>query len=118
MLAKTIKKNGKDWHDQLPYALWAYRTSEKITTGATPYSLMYGDEAIIPLEVEILSLRIALKHVIKESQQWEVRLCQLEELDERRINALEHLKTYQQRIKRAYGKKMVPKKFEFEDMVL
>jgi len=39
-------------------------------------------------------------------------------LDEKRINALEHLKTYQQRIKRAYGKKMMPKEFEVGDMVL
>jgi len=63
-LAKTIKKNGRDWHDQLPYALWAYRISERTAIGATPYSLMYGDEAIIPLEIEIPSLRIALVDII------------------------------------------------------
>jgi len=67
-LEKTIKKNGKDWHDQMPYALWTYRISEKIATSATPYSLMYGDEAVIPLEIEIASLRIALKDIIKEPQ--------------------------------------------------
>ena len=65
-MAKTIKKNGRDWHDQLSYALWAYITSERIATGATPYSLMYGDEAVIPLEIEIPSLRIALKDIMKE----------------------------------------------------
>jgi len=39
-------------------------------------------------------------------------------LDEKRINASEHLKAYQQRIKIAYGKKVVPKAFEVGDMVL
>jgi len=43
---------------------------------------------------------------------------QLEALDEKRINALEHLRAYQQRIKRAYGKKVVPKAFEVGDMVM
>jgi len=118
ILEKTIKNNGKNWHDQLPYALWAYRTSERTTTGATPYSLVYGDEAVIPLEIEIPSLRITLKDIMKESQQWEARLNQLEALDKKIINALEHLRIYQQRIKRAYGKKMVTKAFEIGDMVL
>jgi len=66
ILAKTIKKNERDWHDQLPYALWTYRTSERTATGATPYSLMFGDEAVIPLKIEIPYLRIALKDVMKE----------------------------------------------------
>jgi len=68
ILAKTIQQSGRDWHDKLPYALWAYRTSMRTAIGATPYSLVYGDEAVIPLEIEIPSLRIALKDIMKESQ--------------------------------------------------
>jgi len=68
IMAKTIKKNGRDMHDQLPYALWAYRTSKRTTTSAAPYSLMYGDEEVIPLEIEIPSLRIELKDIMKEPQ--------------------------------------------------
>ena len=73
-MVKIIKNNGRDWHDLLPYALWEYRTSKRTTTGATPYSLVYGDEAVIPLEIEIPSLRIALKDIMKGPQQWEERL--------------------------------------------
>jgi len=93
-LAKIIQQNGKDWHDKLPYALWAYITSVRIGTSATPYSLVYGDEVVIPLEIEIPSLRIALKDIMKEPQVWEARINQLEVLDEKRINALEYLKAY------------------------
>ena len=46
----------KDWHNKLPYALWAYRTSVRTSTGATPYSLAYGMEAVLPIEIEIPSL--------------------------------------------------------------
>ena len=62
---KNIKKilvkmttNYKDWHKFLPFALCAYHTSVRTSTGATPYSLVYGMEAILPVEVEIPSLII------------------------------------------------------------
>ena len=60
-LVKILKKMAethKDWHDKLPYVLWAYRTSVQTSTGATPYSLTYGMEPVLPIEVEIPSLRI------------------------------------------------------------
>ncbi|PKI67628.1 hypothetical protein CRG98_011984 [Punica granatum] len=47
-IKKIIEKmmvNYKDWHKMLPYALLAYRTSIRTSTGATPYSLVYGMEA-------------------------------------------------------------------------
>lgn len=43
----------KDWHDKLAPALWGYRTSVRTSTGATPYSLVYGMEAVLPVELEI-----------------------------------------------------------------
>ena len=48
----------KDWHKFLPFALCTYRISIRTSMSATPYSLVYGMEAILPVEVEILSLRI------------------------------------------------------------
>ena len=48
----------KDWHEYLPLALCAYRTSVRTSMGATLYSLVYGMEAVLPIEVEIPFLRI------------------------------------------------------------
>ena len=48
----------KDWHEYLLFALCVYHTSIRTSTGATSYSSIYGMEAILPVEVEILSLRI------------------------------------------------------------
>ena len=48
----------KDWHEKLPFALHAYRTRVWTSTGATPYSLVYGMEAVLPIEVKIPSLRV------------------------------------------------------------
>ena len=46
----------KDWHEKLPFTLHAYRTGVRTSTRATPYSLVYGIEVVLPIEVEILSL--------------------------------------------------------------
>ena len=36
------------------------------STGATPYSLVYGMEAVLPIEIEMGSLRVALEQWILE----------------------------------------------------
>ena len=48
----------KDWHEKLSFALHAYRTGIRTSTGAIPYSLVYGMEVVLPIEVEISSLRV------------------------------------------------------------
>ena len=55
IIAKTIETY-KDWHEKLPFALHAYRTGVRTSTGATAYSLVYRMEEILPIEIEILSL--------------------------------------------------------------
>ncbi|XP_049405254.1 uncharacterized protein LOC125868709 [Solanum stenotomum] len=57
ILRKMIDKY-RSWHENLPYALLAYRTPIRTSTRATPYLLVYGTKAVIPAEVEIPSLRI------------------------------------------------------------
>ena len=39
--------------DELPGVLWAYRTTSRLPTRATPFALAYGMEAIIPTEIGI-----------------------------------------------------------------
>ena len=40
ILHKTISDAKRDWDEKLPAALWAYRTSYKVTTRATPFMLV------------------------------------------------------------------------------
>ncbi|PKI44226.1 hypothetical protein CRG98_035384 [Punica granatum] len=60
-IKKIIEKmmvNYKDWPKMLPYALLEYRTSIRTSTRATSYSLVYGMETVLPIEVKIPSMRI------------------------------------------------------------
>ena len=42
----------------MPAILWAYRTTSRVSTGETPFNLVYGIEALIPMEVVVGSPRL------------------------------------------------------------
>ncbi|XP_034689133.1 uncharacterized protein LOC117917005 [Vitis riparia] len=54
--------------EKLPFALWAYHTSFRTSTGVTLYSLVYGMEAMLPVEIEMGSLRVELEQQISEAE--------------------------------------------------
>ena len=60
-------ETSRDWSEKLPFALWAYRTSFRMSTGATPFSLEYGMEVVLPIEIKVGSLKVALEHQIAET---------------------------------------------------
>ncbi|XP_057985302.1 uncharacterized protein LOC131170260 [Hevea brasiliensis] len=102
----------KDWHDVFLFALHAYQTMVRTSTGATPYSLVYWMEAILPIEVEIPSLRV-LKEVKLDEKEWvQSRLDQLNLMDEKRLTAVCHGQLYQRRMARAFDKSIRPRKFQ------
>lgn len=57
-LKKRIEKSRNTWVDELLPILWAYRTTSRVTTGATPFMLAYGTEAVVPVEMSHGSPRI------------------------------------------------------------
>src|ERR1700733_7214095 len=61
MIRRIIGIHRSNWHNMLFLALWAYRTSVKTSTGFTPLQLVYGLEAVLPIECEIPSLRMAIE---------------------------------------------------------
>ncbi|XP_024360023.1 uncharacterized protein [Physcomitrium patens] len=91
-----------DWDTKLFAALWAYRTVYKLTTNVTPFKLVYGQEAILRIEFEVQSLRIALEERLGDTESLQVRFAQLEQLDETRTNALLRQEATQRRQKRKF----------------
>ncbi|XP_019455092.1 PREDICTED: uncharacterized protein LOC109356214 [Lupinus angustifolius] len=117
IVAKMVE-NYKDWHEKLPYALHAYRTNIRSSTGATPFSLVYGMEAVSPIEVEIPSLRVLMEAELEESEWVKARYEQLNMIEEKRLAAICHDQLYQGRVARAFDKKVYPREFEAGDLVL
>ena len=59
ILKKMLKENPKDWYRILSKTLWAYRTSKRSSTGVSPFSLTYGQDAVLPREVLVPSLKVS-----------------------------------------------------------
>lgn len=58
-LRKLCMNDKSDWNDKVYAVLWAYRTTYKKGTGYTPFQLVYGLEAIVPIKFVVPSLRIS-----------------------------------------------------------
>ena len=61
-ILRNMVETSRGWSEKPPFALWAYRTFIRVT----PYSLVYGMEAVLPVEIEMGSLRVALEQQISE----------------------------------------------------
>ncbi|GJZ04749.1 reverse transcriptase domain-containing protein [Tanacetum coccineum] len=72
------------WVEELSHVLWAHRTTIKVSTGDTPFSLVYGTEAVIPAEIGMPTIRTAEVNIATNDDE---RRIDLDILEERREQA-------------------------------
>ncbi|XP_027769602.1 uncharacterized protein K02A2.6-like [Solanum pennellii] len=117
-ILRRMVQGTRQWHEKLPFALLGYRTTVRTSIGATPYLLVYRTEVVIPAEVKIPSLRIIVEAEIEDTEWVKTRLEQLALIYEKRLTSVCFGQLYQQRMDRAYNKKVHPRHFEVGQMVL
>jgi hypothetical protein len=61
ILQQMINSAKSNWHLMLYSALWAYQTFVKTATSFSPFQLVYGLEAVFPIECQIPSLKLAVQ---------------------------------------------------------
>ncbi|XP_012461525.1 uncharacterized protein LOC105781538 [Gossypium raimondii] len=83
---------------KLPFALYTYRTSIRTSTEATPFSLVYGMETVLPIKVEILSVRVLSKLKLDEEEWIQSQYDQLNLIEGKRLKAICHGQIYQKRM--------------------
>ena len=82
-IIKTLLEGAKGaWPEELPNVLWAYRTTTRVPTGETPLRLTFGTEAIIPVEVGLMSLRVKTYEDLKNQQELNDNLDLINEVRE------------------------------------
>ena len=102
----------------LPFALHGYHTSARTSTGATPSSLVYGMEAVLPVEVQIPSLRIVKDADLDEDEWIQTRLYKINLIEEKRLTAVFHGQMYQKRMIKAFNKKVKHQVYQDGDLVI
>lgn len=86
-----------NWIDELPLALWAYRTTHKTTISHSPFALAYGTEAMFPEEA-LIPTHQCKNYDLKVNE--ELLNDSLELVDEQRDEAQLRDADYKQRIAR------------------
>ena len=85
--------------EELPHVFWTYRPTPRRSTGETPFSMIYGAEAVIPLEFGFPTTRTSLFNP-KDNDEQLTRGLDL--IEEKRENVMVQLAHYQQKLKRGY----------------
>ncbi|CAL8992338.1 unnamed protein product [Prunus brigantina] len=119
IIKKTLKKKlgaaKGNWPEILPEALWSINTSYRRSTGETPFSLAFGTEAVVPVEVHAPTCRTATY----DPQQNDSQLAlNLDLIDEHRSQAQLRNATYKQRTARYYDSRVKHRSFKMGDWVL
>ncbi|XP_060200339.1 uncharacterized protein LOC132628588 [Lycium barbarum] len=98
-ILRKITDSHRQWHEKLPYALLGY-------------------QAVIPAEVKTPSLRIIQDVGLDDADCIHSRHEQLMIIDEKRMDVVCHGQLYQNRMSKAFNKRVRPKKFEPGQLVL
>ena len=114
-IKKRLERSKGKWVEELPSVLWSYRTTPRRSTGQTPFSLAYGVEAVIPLEVGLPTIRSAVFNTGLNDQ---TLAKDLDLIEERRETTLIKLTGYHQQLSRSYNKQVQPRAFKIGDLVL
>jgi hypothetical protein len=102
-LIEPLEKTPGCWLDELPAVLWSLRTTP------TLFFLMYGTEAVLPIDVIHDALRVVL---YTEEEAKEARENDVDLLEEAREIALSRTAVYQQNLKRYHAQKVNPRRFQ------
>nr|AFU25705.1 gag-pol precursor [Castanea mollissima] len=103
------------WVEELPHVLWAYRTTPRRSTGETPFSMTYGMEAVIPLELGFPTLKFDQYNNVTNH---DMLHDSLNTIEERREVASVKMGSYQQKLKQAYDKGVKSRPLVPGDLVL
>ncbi|GFS41656.1 hypothetical protein Acr_00g0075590 [Actinidia rufa] len=114
-LKARLERSKSEWAEDLPSILWAYHTTSRIPTGETPYSMVFGTESVIPVEIGVPSFRTL--NFDKERNETELRL-NLDLLEEKREKAEIHQAAYKCQVAKYYNQRVRHRSFLLGDLVL
>ena len=113
-LKKRLHSTKGKWSEEMPGVLWAYRTTNRKSTGVSPFTLTYGMEAIILTEIRMPTLRTK----ILEKANTEAIAKDLDMADDLREAAAVRIASYQQRPASLYNRHAKQRTFRAGDLVL
>ncbi|XP_062118831.1 uncharacterized protein LOC133832510 [Humulus lupulus] len=107
-LKKCLEQAKGCWVEELPEVLCSYRTNARTTTSHTHFSLAYGYEAMIPVEIDPPSHR---RSTYDEDENNQLLAESLDFIKERRERASIRVAAHQQKVARYFNSRVKDRKF-------
>ncbi|MCO5586667.1 hypothetical protein L7F22_040609 [Adiantum nelumboides] len=84
IIRKMVESKPKRWDNFLDGAIWAYRTTYRDATQFTPFHLVYEQEALQPIVLNIPTIKLTGRQEQNNDEAWIDRLLSLVELEWKR----------------------------------
>jgi hypothetical protein len=117
LIKKKIEENPRRLHEILSEALWAHHISRHDATKVTPFELVYGQEAVLPIEVNLDAYRLAKQNDISAVVYHDLMMDNIDEVIDVRLEALKEIEKDKARVGKAYNKKVKSKSFQVGELV-
>ncbi|XP_075079869.1 uncharacterized protein LOC142165149 [Nicotiana tabacum] len=118
ILAKIVNANRTDWSRKLDDALWPYRTTFMTPIGTSLYLFVFGKACHLPVELEQKAIWALKKLNLDWAKAENLRMTQLNEMEEFHLHAYESEAMYKERLKFVHNKKILKREFKSGDLVL
>jgi hypothetical protein len=92
LIKKKISDNLKHWHKILSEALWAHRISKHSATKVSSFELVYGQEAVLPVEISLNAVRFARQNDLTLTDYYNAMMDNIDEVTDKRVIALGAIK--------------------------
>jgi hypothetical protein len=117
LIKKKIEEKPRRWHQVLSEALWAYRVSKHGAINVMPFELVYGQEVVLLVEVNLEAVRIVQQDFLTTEEYKGYMMDNIDDLAESHLKALWVLEKEKLMVARAYNKRVREKSFQIGGMV-
>ncbi|MCO5591164.1 hypothetical protein L7F22_045145 [Adiantum nelumboides] len=112
IITKQVVSKPKEWDKHLEATLWSYRTSFRTSLSYTAYHLVFKKEAILPIEVQLASLRVLASGRETPKEKLQQRILDLERLELDRASAIEYYATQAERRRQKFNEGLKDKELK------
>jgi hypothetical protein len=97
--------------------LWAHRISKHRATKVSPFEFVYGQEAVLPVEISLNVVRFAMQNDLTMDDYYDSMMDNIDKVTDKRVTALGEIEKDKIMVAKAYNKKVNAKSFQVGDLV-
>jgi hypothetical protein len=86
-------------------------------TKVSPFELVYGQEAVLPIEISLNTVRFAKQNDLTVGDYYNLMMDNIDEVTDRRLTTLREIEKDKIIVAKAYNKKVKAKSFQVGDLV-